>query len=168
MNYFWWLISFHAIRLIFRYVVFNNAFITMTWFLEWFCFCVCVCVGFFGSSTVHVHIPSFVIVSQWYGKAGRSLQWRRAFGNPCSAFQCPRRKVTYRVGFYSHCNLLCFYLACVNFLYCVPLPSVEYCLFLERQSLWLGKEELQIYWFCAWNGLYSSKALLGRSWNWVL
>lgn len=119
---FWRLISFHAIRLIFRYVVFNNAFIAMVWFLEWFCCCVCVCVGFFGSFTVHVHIPSFVIVSQWYGKARRSLQWRRAFGNPCSAFQCPRRKVTYRVGFYLHCDLLCFILVVLIFVLCCLCP----------------------------------------------
>lgn len=84
--------------------------------------CVCACVGFFGSFTVHVHIPSFVIVSQWYGKARRSLQWRRAFGNPCSAFQCPRRKVTYRVGFYLHCDLLCFILVVLIFVLCCLCP----------------------------------------------
>lgn len=135
MNYFWWLISFHAIRLIFRYVVSNNAFITMAWFLEWFCFSVYVCVGFFGSFTVHVHIPSFVIVSQWYGKARRSLQWRRAFGNPCSAFQCPRRKVTYRVGFYLCCNLLCFNLVVLIFVLCAFALCRILSVFREAVSL---------------------------------
>lgn len=109
----------------------------------------CVCLVWAFSFTVHVHIPSFVIVSQWYGKARRSLQWRRAFGNPCSAFQCPRRKVTYRVGFYLHCNLLGFVLVGLIFVLCVPLPSVEYCLFFKRQSHWLRKEKMQVYWLCA-------------------